>query len=178
MRQVFAVVRRVCVSLRRLAVEYWRHQRPRRISSAFSHSGSCTRSKKRHLSPQLPHKTDLPSGSARPLAVRLNSLTSDKCSVCWQALVRRFSTPDIRVSLRRQRQRCVEIGAAHRTEVKVTLDSIVVELVQAAMWAAQCVTDRCAEGYEYTEDQEEHRHLERSVMLEVGIGECPDSEST
>jgi hypothetical protein len=37
-------------------------QRLRRISSALSHSGSCTRSVKRHLSPQLPHTTDLPSG--------------------------------------------------------------------------------------------------------------------
>jgi hypothetical protein len=154
-----------------------RHQRPRRISSALSHSGSCTRSMKRHLSPQLPHKTDLPSGSARPLAVRLNSLTSDRCSVCWQALMRRLSTPGGRVTLRRRRQRCVEVGAALRTEVKIPLDSIVVELVQAAGWAAQCVTDRRAGGYEYAEDHEEPRHLERGVMLEVEIGECPETES-
>jgi len=79
------------------------HQRPRRISSALSHSGSCTRSMKRHLSPQLPHTTDLPSGSARPLRVCLNSLTSDSCSVCWQALMRRLSRPDGLVTVSVQR---------------------------------------------------------------------------
>jgi CcdB protein len=46
---------------------------------------------KRHLSPQLPHTTDLPSGSERPLKVRLSSLTSDRCSVCWQELMRHLS---------------------------------------------------------------------------------------
>src|SRR4029077_3503989 len=106
------------------AVEYWRYQRPRRIRSALSHSGSCTRSMKRHLSPQLRHKTDLPSGSERPLAVRLNSLTSDRWSVCWQALMRRLSTPGGRVTLRRRRQRCVEVGAALWTEVEFPRDSI------------------------------------------------------
>jgi len=80
-----------------------RHQRPRRISSALSHSGSCTRSIKRHLSPQLPHTTDLPLGSARPLRVCLNSLTSDSCSVCWQTLMRRLSRPDGLVTVSVQR---------------------------------------------------------------------------
>ena len=69
-----------------VAVQQTRHRRPRRISSALSHSGSCTRSTKRHRSPQLPHTTDLPSGWRRPLTVCLNSLASDRCSVCWQAL--------------------------------------------------------------------------------------------
>jgi hypothetical protein len=129
-----------------VAIEYWRQLRRRRISSAFSHSGRCTRSMKRHLSPQLPHTTDLPLGSARPLKVRLNSVTSDRCSVCWQALMRRLSTPG--------RQRCVEVGAALWTEVKIPPDSIVVAPaeVKGAFWAAQCVTDRRAEGYEYAED--------------------------
>jgi hypothetical protein len=132
---------------------------------------------KRHLSPHRPHKTDLPSGSARPLAVRRNSLTSDRCSVCWQELMRRLSTPSGPVILRRSRQCCVEVGAALRTEVQIPRDSGVVILVQAAVWTTQCVTDQRAEGDEYAEDHAEHRHLERTVMLNVDIGECPEAES-
>src|SRR5690348_15942536 len=132
---------------------------------------------KRHLSPQRPHKTDLPSGSARPLAVRRNSLTSDRRSVCWQALMRRLSTPSGPVTLRRRRQHCGEVRAALRTEVQIPLDSGVVVLVQAAVWTAQCVTDQRAEGDEYAEDHAEHRHLERAVMLNDDIGEYPEAES-
>ena len=154
-----------------VAIEYWRQQRRRRISSALSHSGSCTRSMKRHLSPQLPHTMDLPSGSARPLKVRLNSLTSDRYSVCWQALMQRLSTPG--------RRRCVEVSAAVRTEVKIPPDSVLVASaeVKGAFWAAQCVTDRRAAGYKYAEGHEEHRHLEGGVVVEVEIGECLETES-
>jgi hypothetical protein len=49
--------------------------------------------------------------------------------------------------------------------------------VKGAFWAAQCVTDRRAEGYEYAEDHEEHRHLERGVVVEVEINECLETES-
>ena len=165
-------VRRSSVRAVPVAIEYWRQQRRRCISSALSHSGSCTWSMKRHLSPQLPHTTDLPSGSARPLKVRLNSLTSERCFVCWQVLMRRLSTPE-------RRQRCVEVSAALRTEVKIPPGSIVVAPaeVKGAFWAAQCVTDRGAEGYEYAEDHEKHRHLERGVVVKVEIDECLETES-
>jgi hypothetical protein len=90
-----------------VAVQQTRHRRPRRISSALSHSGSCTRSTKRHRSPQLPHTTDLPSGWRRPVTVCLNSLTSDRCSVCWQAL-----PPGGRVTLRRRRSSGWVVGVS------------------------------------------------------------------
>ena len=77
------------------------------------------------------------------------------------------------------RQRCVEVGAALWTEVKISPDSIVEAPaeVKGAFWAAQCVTDRRAEGYEYAEDHEEHRHLERAVVVEVETDECLETES-
>jgi hypothetical protein len=70
-----------------------------------------------------------------------------RCSVCWQALMRWLSTPG-------RQQWCVEVGAALWTEVKIPPDSIVIAPaeVKGALWAAQCVTDRRAEGYEYAED--------------------------
>jgi hypothetical protein len=63
--------------------------------------------------------------------------------------------------------------------VKIPPDSIVVAPAElkGAFWAAQCVTDRCAKGYKYAEYHEEHRHLERGVVMEVEIDESLETES-
>ena len=63
--------------------------------------------------------------------------------------------------------------------MKIPPGSIVVAPaeVKGALWAAQCVTDRRAEGYECAEDHEEHRHLERGVVVEVEIDQCLETES-
>jgi hypothetical protein len=76
-------------------------------------------------------------------------------------------------------ERRVEVSATVRTEVKIPPDFSLVALADAkgAFWAAQRVTDQRAEGYEYAQDHEEDRYLERGVVVEVEIGECLETES-